>query len=54
MEELPIDEDNAEPIYGEALLRDMLETEAAIKNGTARIFNTPDELFASWEEDTDE
>jgi len=49
-EKLPITEIIAEPAYGEALLRDMLETEAAIKNGTAKVYESPDELFASWEE----
>ena len=49
-EKLPITEIIAEPAYGEALLRDALETEAAIKNGTAKIYESPDELFASWEE----
>ena len=49
-EKLPITEIIAEPIYGDALLRDMLETEAAIKNGTAKVYATPDELFASWDE----
>ena len=51
---LPITEVIAEPSYAEALLRDVWETEEAIKNGTATIYNTPDELFAAWNEDDDE
>ena len=48
---LPLTEIVAEPVYAEALLRDVAETEAAIKNGTAKVYKTPDELFASWEEE---
>ena len=48
---LPLTEVVAEPAYADALLRDVAETEAAIKNGTAKIYRTPDELFASWEDD---
>ena len=51
---LPITEVIAEPSYAESLLRDVRETEDAIKNGTATIYNTPDELFAAWNEDDDE
>ena len=48
---LPIAEVVAEPCYASALLRDLDETEEAIRNGTAKIYKTPDELFASWEND---
>ena len=51
---LPIAEVIAEPSYAEALLRDVWETEEAIKNGTAKIYNTPDELFAAWNGEDDE
>jgi DNA-damage-inducible protein J len=46
---LPIVEIIGEPIYADALLRDAAEIDAAIANGTAKIYSTPDELFADWE-----
>ena len=46
---LPIYEVIAEPAYADALLRDAAEIDAAIANGTAEIYATPDELFAAWE-----
>ena len=46
---LPITEVIAEPVYAGALLRDAAEIDAAITNGTAKVYATPDELFASWE-----
>ena len=46
---LPIDEVIAEPYYADVLLRDAAEIDAAIANGTAKIYATPDELFAAWE-----
>jgi DNA-damage-inducible protein J len=48
---LPLTEVIAEPSYAEALLRDIQETDEAIRNGTATIYDTPDELFAAWKED---
>ena len=45
---LPINEVIAEPAYADALLRDAKEIDAAIANGTARTYSTPDELFAAW------
>jgi len=46
---LPINEVIAEPNYAEALLSDATEIDAAIANGTAKTYTTPDELFAAWE-----
>ena len=46
---LPIGEVIAEPAYADMLLRDAAETDAAIADGTAVIYTTPDELFAAWE-----
>ena len=46
---LPISEVIAEPAYADALLRDAAEIDCAIENGTAKIYATPDELFAVWE-----
>ena len=46
---LPISEVIAEPIYTEALLRDADEIDLAIINGTAKIYETPDELFKTWQ-----
>ena len=46
---LPINEVIAEPAYADALLRDAAETDAAIADGTAIIYSTPDEMFAAWE-----
>jgi len=46
---LPLTEIVAEPYYADLLLRDAEETDKALENGTATIYNTPDELFASWE-----
>ena len=48
---LPISEVIAEPIYAGALLRDAAEIDAAITKGTAKVYATPDELFAAWEMD---
>ena len=46
---LPINEVIAEPSYANELLRDAAEIDAAITNGTAKIYTTPDELFMAWE-----
>ena len=46
---LPISEIIAEPVYADALLVDAAEIDAALTNGTAKIYETPDELFAAWE-----
>lgn len=48
---LPIAEVIAEPAYAEAVLRDISEVEKAVKNGTAKVYKTPDDLFAAWEQD---
>ena len=45
---LPISEVIAEPAYMDALLRDAAEIDAAIANGTAKIYSTPEELFKAW------
>ena len=37
--------------YADELLRDAAEIDAALANGTAKIYETPEELFASWEND---
>jgi DNA-damage-inducible protein J len=34
--------------YADILLRDAAETDEAIANGTAQIYDTPEELFAEW------
>lgn len=46
---LPISEIIAEPAYADALLSDANEIDAEIANGTAKVYTTPDELFAEWE-----
>ena len=46
---LPIAEVIAEPVYTDALLRDVAATEEAIEKGTATVYKTPDDLFAAWE-----
>jgi antitoxin component of RelBE/YafQ-DinJ toxin-antitoxin module len=55
---LPIDESippEFSEAFGEALLRDLAETNAAIADGTAKIYDSVDELFAAWEaEDEDD
>ena len=45
----PIAEVIAEPAYANALLLDAAQTDAAITNGTADIYQTPGELFKTWE-----
>ncbi|MCL2816357.1 MAG: type II toxin-antitoxin system RelB/DinJ family antitoxin [Oscillospiraceae bacterium] len=45
---LPLIEVIAEPVYADALLRDSAEIDAEIANGTAKIYDSLDELFASW------
>jgi len=48
---LPIGEIIADTVYShaDALLRDAAEIDEAIANGTAKIYNSTDELFAEWE-----
>jgi len=46
---LPIAEVVALPHYADILLRDAAETDAAIANGSAAIYSTPDALFKAWE-----
>ena len=46
---LPINEVIAEPAYADVLLRDAEEIDAAIADGTATIYSTPDEMFTAWE-----
>ena len=48
---LPINEVIAEPTYANELLRDAAEIDAKIADGTAKIYETPDELFMSWEKE---
>ena len=48
---LPISEVIAEPAYADALLRDAAEIDAAIANGTAKTYDSLDDLFASWRGD---
>ena len=50
---LPISEIIAEPAFADELLKDVSETEEAIRNGTATIYKTPDQLFSAWEEEDD-
>jgi DNA-damage-inducible protein J len=48
---LPIDEiipPEFSKAFGEALLRDAAEVDAAIANGTAKIYDSVDELFSAW------
>ena len=45
---LPISEIIAEPTYMKALLNDATEIGAEIANGRAKIYTSPDELFAQW------
>jgi DNA-damage-inducible protein J len=53
---LPINEVIADPVYAhtDELLRDAAETDEAIAKGTARIYSSPEELFASWRLEDDE
>ena len=48
---LPINEIIAEPAYADALLRDAVEIDTAITNGTAKVYDSLEELFASWRHD---
>ena len=46
---LPINEVIAEPAYADILLNDAAEIDAAIANGTAKVYTTTEELFKAWE-----
>ena len=48
---LPIGEVIGDPayIYKDELLRDLAEADEAIAGGAAKIYDTPEELFAEWE-----
>ncbi|MDR1703384.1 MAG: type II toxin-antitoxin system RelB/DinJ family antitoxin [Clostridiales bacterium] len=48
---LPLSEVISEPVYVDTVLRDVTETRQAIDNGTAKVYETPDELFASWDDE---
>ena len=48
---LPLTEVIAEPAYAEKVLQDVAETEKAIREGTATVYKTPDELFAAWDKE---
>jgi DNA-damage-inducible protein J len=48
---LPINEIIAEPVYGNALLRDADEVDTAVLNKTAIMYTTPATLFAEWEKE---
>ena len=50
---LPITEIIAEPAFADTILNDVSETEEAIRNGTAAIYKTPDQLFAAWDKEGD-
>ena len=50
---LPITEIISEPSFADIILRDVFETEEAIRNGTAIIYETPDKLFSAWNEEDD-
>jgi DNA-damage-inducible protein J len=50
---LPINEVIAVPAYADMLLRDAAEIDAAIADGTAKVYDSLDELFASWRNDDD-
>ena len=50
---LPITEIIAEPVFANLILEDVCETEKSIRNGTAKIFKTPDQLFSSWKNEDD-
>jgi len=47
---LPLTEIVAEPLFADILLHDAEEIDMALNNGTATVYNTPEELFASWED----
>jgi DNA-damage-inducible protein J len=53
---LPINEVVAEPVYAFAdeLLREAAEVDEAIANGTAKVYDDLEELFASWRQKDDE
>lgn len=40
--------EQSESAYADALLRDAAEVDAAIANGTTKVYDSLDELFASW------
>jgi len=46
---LPLTEIIAEPFYADTILRDAQEVDEALNNGTAVIYNSPEELFAAWD-----
>ena len=48
---LPINEVIAEPVYADALLRDAVEIDTALADGTAKVYDSLEELFASWRRD---
>jgi len=50
---LPLTEVIAEPLYADALLHDAIEIDAAIADGTAKVYDSPEELFASWGRDNE-
>ena len=51
---MPIAEIIAEPDFADTVLSDVSETEKEIRNGTAKIYKTPDLLFAAWNEDNEQ
>ena len=46
---LPLTEVIAEPFYAEILLRDAREIDNALESGSTKVYNSPEELFESWE-----
>ena len=48
---LPINEIITEPAYADILLRDAVEIDLEIANGTAKTYATPKKMFKIWEND---
>jgi len=46
---LPISEVIAEPAYTDVLLSDAAKTDMEIANGTVKTYDTPQEMFKTWE-----
>jgi len=46
---LPINEVIASPSYTDALVNDASEADTEIASGSVKVFESPDELFTSWD-----
>ena len=46
---LPLTDVISEPPYINLLLQDALELDNDLEKGTAKVYNTPSELFAAWD-----